>query len=259
MKQIAPEKIDHLPGRRILPGETFTFRCGPDRSCFNRCCHNLNLFLYPYDVMRLKTALDMPSDRFLDRYVDVVLRDGNHFPEVLLRMADGPGRPCPFVTDTGCRVYADRPDTCRHFPMEQGLLYDDAGRPSLVHLFRPPAFCRGPAAAEQWTVDTWSQDQDAIESEKMTILWADVRRLFMQDPYGAEGPEGPRGKMAFMATYNLDRFRRFVFESSFLKRYKVKADLLKKIGRDDRSLLLFGLDWVKLFLFALPTKKIRPR
>jgi hypothetical protein len=65
--------------------------------------------------------------------------------------------------------------------------------------------------------------------------------------------------MAFMATYNIDRFGEFVFNSSFLKRYKVKSAILKKIQNDNRELLTFGFDWVKLFLWGIKTKKIRPR
>ena len=65
--------------------------------------------------------------------------------------------------------------------------------------------------------------------------------------------------MAFMATYNIDRFREFTFNSSFLKRYKVKTALLKQLKAEDEELLKFGFDWVKLFLWNIKTKKIRQR
>ena len=106
---------------------------------------------------------------------------------------------------------------------------------------------------------TWSRDQDAERYQKMTIRWAELKRLFQTDPWGAEGPQGPKARMAFMATYNIDRFREFVFNSSFLKRYKVKSVILKKIESDDGELLKFGLGWVKFFLWGAKAKKIRPR
>ena len=87
----------------------------------------------------------------------------------------------------------------------------------------------------------------------------ELKRLFQADPWGPEGPEGPKAKMAFMATYNIDRFREFVFNSSFLKRYKVKSAILKKIQNDDGGLLKFGFDWVKFYLWGIKTKNIRPR
>jgi Fe-S-cluster containining protein len=260
LKSIDLDKLKELPGRRIEAGDTFSFRCYPGIGCYNRCCRNLNLFLYPYDVLRLKTALDVSSDEFLDRYVDVVLRSDNFFPEVLLRMAEDREKTCPFLEEAGCAVYPDRPDTCRTFPVEQGVLYDAAGKKeTTVHFFRPPHFCLGQHEERQWTVATWARDQDAENYHKMTVRWAQLKRRFQADPWGAEGPEGPRAKMAFMATYNIDRFREFVFHSSFLKRYKVKTALLKKIKTDDEQLLNFGFDWVKLFLWGTKSKKIWPR
>ena len=93
----------------------------------------------------------------------------------------------------------------------------------------------------------------------MSKKWSEVKQLFQKDPWGHEGPQGSRAKMAFMASYNMDAFRLFVFESSMLKRYKVKADLLKKIQKDDVELMLFGFDWIKLFVWGVQTKRIRPR
>ena len=138
MKQLDLDKIEKLPGFRIKANDTFTFRCHPGIACFNRCCRNLNLFLYPYDVLRLKNALDLSSDEFLDTYVDVVLRPDNFFPEVLLHMSEDPERTCPFLTESGCSVYPHRPDTCQTFPIEQGILFDAADKKNTpVYFFKP--------------------------------------------------------------------------------------------------------------------------
>ena len=216
MKSIKPEEMNRLPGVPLKKTDTFNFRCHKGLACFNQCCRNLNLFLYPYDVLRLKKSLKMDSDRFLESHVDVVLRKGNYFPDVLLRMADNEYQTCPFLSDAGCTVYADRPDTCRTFPVEHGLLYNDRpGESQIVSFFRPPDFCQGQH-------------------------------------------DGAKGKMAFMAAYNIDRFRDFVFQSSFLKRYRIKRTLVKKIRISDRELLLFGFEWIRYFVWGIPSKNIRP-
>ncbi len=260
VKYIDIDKKNDLPGRQIGDTDTFSFRCYPGIGCFNRCCRNLNLFVYPYDVLRLKNALGISSDEFLERHVDVVLCSGNHFPEVLLRMSENQQKTCPFLTDSGCTVYADRPDTCRSFPIEQGVQYDAARKKDEpIYFFRPPDFCLGQHEDRQWDIASWARDQDADRHHQMTIRWAQLKRLCQNDPWGAEGPEGPRAKMAFMATYNMDAFREFVFHSSFLKRYKVKTAILKKIKVDDGELLKFGFDWVKLFLWGIKSKKMRLR
>jgi Fe-S-cluster containining protein len=260
MKPIEIEGIDKLPGLRIKENDTFCFRCYPEVECFNRCCRNLNLFLYPYDVIRLKQSLGLSSDEFLERYVDIVSRPANFFPDVLLRMAENPEKTCPFLTESGCGVYADRPDTCRTFPVEQGMLYDaDRRRETPVHFFRPPDFCRGQYEKKEWTLPEWTRDQEAERYQKMTVRWANVKQLFQNDPWGSEGLKGPKAKMAFMATYNIDRFRDFLFQSSFLKRYKLKSTILKKLKSDDVQLLKIGLEWVKVFVWGIQSKVIRRR
>lgn len=262
MKIVAPDAIPDLPGIRLTPTDTFQFRCHKDLSCFNQCCRNLNLFLYPYDVIRLSRCLKMDSDAFLDRYVDMVMREGSYFPDVLLRMADTPDQTCPFLTESGCSVYPDRPDTCRTFPVEHGILIQERVRKEpdkaeRVSFFRPPAFCRGPSETQTWTLSEWAKDQDAVLYNQMTTQWALVKSLFRNSPWEVAGMESQKGKMAFMAAYNVDRFRAFVFESSFLKRCRVKKDLVKKLRTSDRHLMLFGFEWIRLFVWGIPSPDIR--
>ena len=65
--------------------------------------------------------------------------------------------------------------------------------------------------------------------------------------------------MAFMAAYNMENFREFVFKSSFLKRYHVPARVVKQIRKSDTALLAFGFDWIRLFLWGVASKQVRPR
>ena len=259
MKTIDFDELDRLPGQRLKENETFTFDCFTGIACFNRCCRNLNQFLYPYDVARLKKRLKITSDLFLERYVDVVLRPHHHFPEVLLKMS-GSEKSCCFQAPAGCRIYSDRPDTCRKFPMEQAVYYQAAKKQTgRVYFFKPPGFCRGPEEEKVWTPAGWNQDPDDEKYDRMALSWAEIRHLLQGNPWGNEGPEGPKAKMTFMAAYNIDRFREFVFNSSFLKRYKLKGGALKKIGNDDSELLKFSFAWIKYYLWGLKSKLFRPR
>jgi uncharacterized protein len=260
MKHIDIKNTDSMPPGILKEGESFSFRCHSGLACFNKCCRNINLFLYPYDVLRLRKRLGISSDEFLDTYVDVILRPSGFFPEVLLRMSDNPNKTCPFLTETGCSVYSDRPDTCRTFPVEQGI-YHDAGnnKNTLIHFFRPPVFCLGQHEDIIWTAESWTKDQDAAQHNKMTALWADLAGLFQNNPWEEEGPGGQKAKMSFMATYNIDRFRDFIFKSSFSKRYIIKHGLLTKIKNNDSELLKFGFIWIKYFLWGISSKNIRQR
>jgi hypothetical protein len=56
-------------------------------------------------------------------------------------------------------------------------------------------------------------------------------------------------QMFFMASYDIDRFRKFVFESSFLSRNPMEASMIENLRSDDVALLEFGLKWLKGLLF----------
>lgn len=260
MKYIETENPAEVPGKLLKDADRFAFRCHPEVPCFNRCCRNLNLYLYPYDLVRLKKSLNMTTGDIIEKHTDVVLRDGSHFPHVLLKMADNADKTCPFLTDAGCRVYADRPQTCRAFPVEQGLFFaEESTPPELLHYFRPPEFCRGQDEDAEWTVKSWEIDQAAAFYNQMTIAWADVLRLFHSDPWDGQGPDGQKGRMAFMAAYNMDAFRDFVVNSSFLKRCTISPKLRLKIKTDDVALLRLGFSWIKLFIFGIRNGDITPK
>jgi len=260
MKYIDAKAQKGLLEKRLLEGESFTFLCHDGLGCFTQCCRNLNLFLYPYDVLRLKNRLKISSEEFLDTYVNIVQRESNSFPDVLLRMAENDERTCPFLDESGCIVYPDRPDTCRTFPLEQGILFEgSSGRATDVYFFKPPDFCLGQHESQEWTTESWADDQEAVSYHTMTAKWSEVKALFQSDPWGPEGLYGKKGKMAFMATYNLDKFRDFVFKSTFLKRYKVKSDILRRIREDDLALMKFGFGWVKFFVWGIKYPHLKPR
>ena len=257
MKYVEIENPGEVPGRLLSAGERFTFACHPGVSCFNTCCRNLNLYLYPYDIIRLKKSLKISTDEIIERHTDLVLRENTIFPSVLLRMADNAEKTCPFLSDSGCRVYPDRPQTCRAFPVEQGLYFRERGRPEMLHYFRPPDFCMGRHESATWTASSWEADQNAVYYNQMTLEWADIQRFFhMADPFEGAGPYCEKGKMAFMAAYNMDGFRDFVLNSTFLKRYMIKPKLRLKIKTDDMALLKLGFSWIRLFVLGINTGDI---
>jgi hypothetical protein len=56
--------------------------------------------------------------------------------------------------------------------------------------------------------------------------------------------------MVFMALYNIDKFRDFVFKSTFLDRFDVEKERIEKIQNSDVELLKFAVDWIKFGLFG---------
>jgi hypothetical protein len=63
--------------------------------------------------------------------------------------------------------------------------------------------------------------------------------------------------MFFMVCYNIDAFKAFVFESSFLDKFDVDETTQKRIENDDVELLKFGFQWLRFALFGERTVKIK--
>ena len=63
--------------------------------------------------------------------------------------------------------------------------------------------------------------------------------------------------MFFMVSSNVDKLRRFVFESSFLEKYEVDMEELEKIKTDEVALLKFGFDWLQSALFGADRIKLK--
>ena len=65
-------------------------------------------------------------------------------------------------------------------------------------------------------------------------------------------------RMFFMASTDLDQFRKFVFESSFLDIYEVDEETLDKIKSDDVELMHFAVKYLASSLFGTEDIKIKP-
>ena len=63
--------------------------------------------------------------------------------------------------------------------------------------------------------------------------------------------------MYFLALYNLDRFKDFIFYTTFLKRFELEKSQIDKIKSNDEELLKFAFNWIKFSLFGEKTVKIK--
>ena len=65
-------------------------------------------------------------------------------------------------------------------------------------------------------------------------------------------------EMFFTASYDLDKFRAFIFDSTFLERFELEADLIEELRDDDEALMRFAFRWLRFALFGEPNIKVRP-
>ena len=73
-----------------------------------------------------------------------------------------------------------------------------------------------------------------------------------------EGLDPRQMEMFHMACFDLDRFRRFVFESRFLETFEVDEARVEALGDDDQELLDFAMQWLRFSLFGEKSMRIKP-
>jgi Fe-S-cluster containining protein len=225
---------------RMDAEQTFRFNCSPGVSCFTQCCRDVTIVLTPYDVLRLKNALDITSGEFLEQYTLIIPKAQRLIPLVVLKM-DEETKHCPFVSEKGCRTYEDRPWPCRMYPLDMG---DDGTFRYIAESSR----CKGFQEDEVWRIGEWLVNQGVVPYDEMNGLLSQITTPLMSQELDIDNPK--ISQMTFMALYNLDKFRDFIFKSSFLDRFEVDQTRIEKIKRSDVELLKFAIDWIKFGLFG---------
>ncbi|MBW1667191.1 MAG: YkgJ family cysteine cluster protein [Deltaproteobacteria bacterium] len=227
-------------GERMDEKHLFKFKCYPGVPCFTQCCRDVTIVLTPYDVLRLKKALGISSDKFLDDYTVIIPKEKRLIPMVALKMNEK-DKNCPFVSEEGCAVYQDRPWPCRMYPLDM----EDDGT---FRIIATSSHCLGLKEEKESSIREWLVDQGIVPYEEMNALLSTVTTPLQAQDLDIENPDIE--KMVFMALYNLDRFRDFIFKSTFLKRLDVPEERVSGIEKSDEELLKLGIDWVKFGLLG---------
>lgn len=229
--------------------ESFCFSCHPGVTCFNACCRDLNQFLTPYDILRLKNGLGISSGEFLKTYT--IQHDGpeSGLPVVTLKPGDPQEKTCPFLTPDGCRVYTDRPSSCRAYPLARAISRSrETGRITEHFAVIREAHCQGFSEGNFITVREWIEGQGLAEyfamNDRLMIIISKKNQLW-------PGPLDLRERHLFhTALYNLDAFRGQVKDNALLEPLGIDAAGLDAAVSDDHVLLEWGHRWVAFALFG---------
>jgi Fe-S-cluster containining protein len=242
---------------RLERESKFRFSCHKGLACFTQCCADVNIFLTPYDVLRMRKALKMSSGEFIEKYTISPYLSEQKLPLVLLRMQDDARKSCPFVTPEGCSIYEDRPWSCRMFPlgMASSRTEDRPDGQEFCFIHNDGFSCLGFEDAREWTVAEWWRDQgiDIYEHKNQPYKEITLHRLLRE----GKGLGPAKNHVFFVTCYDLDRFRRLLTESSFLKRFDIAPEVAEAIKTDDEALLGFGFDWLRFSLFGENTIKVK--
>lgn len=241
---------------RLKKDDKFTFSCNPGKSCFNKCCNDVNIFLTPYDIIRLRQRLGVKSSEFLDKYTILPIEETMKHPVVMLKM-DEETLNCPFVdSEKGCTVYEDRPWSCRMFPIGMASPAEFGSPGDEFYFLLKEDVCKGfEGEGKEWTIQSW-MDHEGVE--KYNELGELFKEISLHERFLSQRVVQPvKLEMFYMVCYNIDDFREFVFNSTFLKRFKISDEQIEKMQNDDEELLKFGFRWLRLAIFGEKTLRLR--
>lgn len=235
---------------RLIPVEAdqlIDFACQPGVACFNACCHDLNHFLYPYDVLRLSRHLQLSSGAFLERYGRIHAGPETGLPVATLRLDPGRHMACPFVGRDGCSVYPDRPAACRLYPLARAVRRcADSGRRSEHFALIRESHCLGHGGGRPISVAAWVQDQGLaayhLMNDPLVEVIAVKRRVHPQPLTLAED------QLVRQALYDLDRFRARVLAPPGGEPLSASAAEREQAAEGDEALLAFAYRWVAALL-----------
>jgi uncharacterized protein len=236
---------DREESGELTPESRFQFQCHSGLTCFNQCCQNPTVILKPYDIIRLRRRLGMTSTEFLERYTTRVVEDKSRLPLVLLDIDKAAAGGCPFLGADGCTVYEDRPGACRLFPVIQGSSLVQEGIED-VYFCKRLDFCQGFGAGQEWTLARWQADQGLAPYEDLNRGWVEI--ILKRGALEPTADDTRAPAVFAMAAYDIDKFRRFVFETPFLQMYEIPQDVAAVLQQSDVELLRFGYTYLKMVL-----------
>ncbi len=228
----------------ITPTQRFSFACNSTVSCFNQCCRDLNQFLTPYDVLRLKRRMGLTSSQFLESYTVRHQGPQSGFPIVTFKMNPADHMRCPFVRTDGCSVYEDRPSSCRTYPLARlASRSRETGKISQNYFLIQEEHCLGFDEKQDQTAEEWIEHQGIDVYNRMNDMLLELISLknrLLPDPFDENTIE-----LIHTAFYDLDRFR------SRIASGEISVSTGNIDEPDDVDLLKLNIQWVKSMMLEL--------
>jgi len=226
------------------------FSCHKGIGCWNACCSNIDISLTPYDVLRMKTRLGITSTEFLKDYTVPYEMEKDGIAGIKFRPVEG-GSACRFMKPEGCDIYTDRPTACRYYPvallsMRKQDEYVDRDSYAIVK----EDHCKGHEVNRRITIADYRKEQGLEEYDELARGW---RQLVLKKKSSGPtiGKPSLRSRqLFFMACYDIDKFREFVFADSFSKLFELKPEERGAFANDDVALLQFAFRFLRQVLFG---------
>lgn len=226
------------------------FNCFPGISCFNACCSKADVTLTPYDVVRLKQRLAISSEQFLKDYTVLFKMDSDGLPGVKMRTTET-GACLLLDPHQGCTVYKDRPIVCRYYPLALLNIHEqDTSGAKTGYSIVQEAHCQGHCQPRPISIADYRIEQGCEEYDQYNRDWYHLILKKKSAGPTVGRPSEMSLQLFFMASYNLDMFRRFVQSENFRRNYSLSEGFYQAIANDDLALLDFAWQFLRQVLFG---------
>jgi len=115
--------------------------------------------------------------------------------------------------------------------------------------------CLGYEEDKEWTIEAWRAEQGVDLYDDMNREWSEIQ--LRRDNPGQPKLDENKQALIYMASYDLDRFKKFVFESGFLGMFDINDEEVEKMKTDDLALMKFGFKYLKYILMLEETLKVK--
>jgi len=240
-------------GKHIDKKSTFTFDCHPGVSCFTDCCKDVDMTLYPYDIIRLRKRLNISSEQFLNQHTEMEFDDNFWFPRLVLKMSDNEDFSCPFLSASGCTVYDDRPFSCRSYPLARSVKRScSKERQSEKYYLVCHDHCKGHQESKTWKISEWIEQNNLHDYNEMNASWISVDTLLKSYPFDQKGMNMTLFRLLITASYNLDNFRLLLNDEGLSKKFDIPHELKTKAKTCDITLMELGFAFIRHCLTGEP-------
>lgn len=218
--------------------DTIKFHCYKGIICFNQCCYDVKLVLSPYEFLRLRKALNLGIQEFIEKYGEVYLGEVTQLPVISVNM-DPYSFACPFLNEKeGCKIYKDRPASCRLYPLARYLVKNKEGKNEEIFKVIRETHCKGHYENRPIKIKDYLKEQDLGPYLFFNDLWGEVvikRQKFSDTPLTEDILD-----LIFTLAYDLEEFR------ILIKKEEINDFFLPEMAElPDEKLLELGLKYIR--------------
>ncbi|MEE8328571.1 MAG: YkgJ family cysteine cluster protein, partial [Thermodesulfovibrionia bacterium] len=123
------------------------------------------------------------------------------------------------------------------------------------YFFVKEPHCLGYKEDKEWTIESWRIDQNVDIYDEMNREWKALQ--LRKNIPGQTDLDDKKQTQFYLASYDLDGFRRFIFESKFLDVFDLKAETIEKIKTDEVELMKFGFKYIRYIIMLEQTLKVK--